>query len=372
MKSIFITIPWFHPAYKAGGPVQSIANLVNEFKENVAYYIFCGNTDLNNTKLENIETGKWTRYNAHTQVWYAAQNKRSETIVDLIGKIKPDIVFIVGIFSWHFNMVPLLFGKAGHKIISVRGMLHKGALSQKKNKKKIFLSLWKLMNWHKKATFHVTNEEEKKEVENCFGDEADIFIAGNYPRRFNKNKTFKKPGHIKLITVALISPMKNHLLILEALEQTPAIIEYHICGPVKDMEYWQKCLEQMKQLPVNVSVVYHGEIMPESVEGMLQMSHVFIMPSKSENFGHAIYESLSAGKPVITSHHTPWQNLKEHTCGLNVNNDVNKIAEAIIFFAAMTQQEYEVWSLGAIDYAEKAFDSNLLNEQYTAMFSVEE
>ena len=47
MTKIFITIPWFLPAFRAGGPIQSIANLVKEFNEDVEYFIFCGDTDLN-------------------------------------------------------------------------------------------------------------------------------------------------------------------------------------------------------------------------------------------------------------------------------------------------------------------------------------
>ena len=50
--SIFICIPWFHPAFRAGGPVQSIANMVHEMNRDIDFYIFCANTDLNNTTLK--------------------------------------------------------------------------------------------------------------------------------------------------------------------------------------------------------------------------------------------------------------------------------------------------------------------------------
>ena len=33
LMNIFISLPWFHPAYKAGGPIQSIANMVNGLRE---------------------------------------------------------------------------------------------------------------------------------------------------------------------------------------------------------------------------------------------------------------------------------------------------------------------------------------------------
>jgi hypothetical protein len=58
-KKIFITIPWFLPAFRAGGPIQSVANLVKEFREGVEYFIFCGDTDLNSSGLDNVETDEW-------------------------------------------------------------------------------------------------------------------------------------------------------------------------------------------------------------------------------------------------------------------------------------------------------------------------
>ena len=39
----------------------------------------------------------------------------------------------------------------------------------------------------------------------------------------------------------------------------------------------------------------------------LSKHDLFVFPSLSENFGHVIFESLSAGTPVITSVHTPWK-----------------------------------------------------------------
>lgn len=134
--TVFISIPWFHPAFRAGGPIQSIANLVKEFHDNIEYMIFCGNTDLNQVSLENIEPGKWTQYNVNTKVWYAEPGSRSDQLTKLVESSKPDILFIIGIFSWHFNIVPLLFCKTPRKILSVRGMLHPGALTQKPVKKK--------------------------------------------------------------------------------------------------------------------------------------------------------------------------------------------------------------------------------------------
>jgi glycosyltransferase involved in cell wall biosynthesis len=369
-KKIFITIPWFLPAFRAGGPIQSVANLVKEFREGVEYFIFCGDTELNGSALENVEVDKWIPFNEHTKVWYCSPENISDSLVKQVEVLKPDILFIIGMYSWHFNIVPLMFCKGTTKILSTRGMLHPGALTQKKWKKKIYLTLFKLLEYHYKVTFHATDEEEGNYIRNYFGEPAKVFIAGNFP-----NKTGMLPfpekvaGFIRLITIAIISPMKNILLVLEALEKVTNHVQYDIYGPIKDEEYWNECKEKIKVLPKNIIVQYHKEVLPEQIKSVLADAHVFISPSKSENFGHAIYEALSAARPVITSHFTPWNGLKEANAGINVSIDYTiELTEAIDFFAAMDALELEKWGTGAYAYAEAAVEVGKVREEYGKMF----
>jgi glycosyltransferase involved in cell wall biosynthesis len=146
-------------------------------------------------------------------------------------------------------------------------------------------------------------------------------------------------------------------------------ITYDIYGPVKDKIYWNKCLQVIASLPKNISVNYNGDIPPSEIKAALGKSHIFILPSKSENFGHAIYEALSAGRPVITSNNTPWNNLRESNAGINVSTDqINVIIEAINFFAKMTQEELDKWSLAAHQYAIQSVDFDMIRQQYKEMF----
>ena len=371
-KKIFITIPWFLPAFRAGGPIQSVANLVKEFHEDVEYLIFCGDTDLNGAELENIETNTWTQFNEHTHVWYAGPQKISDTLVKQVEIQKPDLLFIIGLYSWHYNIVPMIFCKGPKKILSTRGMLHPGALSQKKWKKKFYLQLFKLLEYHHKVSFHATDEEEMKYIHNYFEKVPKVHVAGNFPKKIGLLPTLQKePGKLKLLSIGLISPMKNILLVLEALEKANGNIEYDIYGPIKDEEYWDTCKEKIKTLPANISVIYHKEIKPERVNEALLDSHVFILPSKSENFGHAIYEALSSGRPLITSRATPWNLLEESYAGINVSTyDSEELIKAIDFFASINMIEMEKWNRGAFDYAEKAVDVEKIREEYRGMFAL--
>jgi len=368
-KKIFITIPWFLPAFRAGGPVQSIANLVKEFREEVEYYIFCGDTDLNGAELGNIETNKWTRFNEQTLVWYAGPEKISDTLVKQVEVLKPDLLFIIGLFSWHYNMVPMMFCKGTTKILSTRGMLHPGALSQKKWKKKIYLQLFRLFEYHYKVSFHATDEEEANYIHSYFGKPAHVFIAGNFPNKVSLLPVIQKEaGKLKLISVALISPMKNILWVLQALEKSTGNIQYDIYGPIKDEDYYDLCKQQIKKLQGSISVIFHKEIEPSKIKDVLANAHVFVLPSKSENFGHAVFEALSAGRPVITSNNTPWNHLNESNAGINVSieNDI-ELADAIGFFASMDQDEMEKWSEGAYNYSERAVDVEKIKGEYREM-----
>jgi glycosyltransferase involved in cell wall biosynthesis len=218
--------------------------------------------------------------------------------------------------------------------------------------------------------FHASNEEEKFYIQKIFGNQVKIFIAPNFPRQIPQQSTpEKKAGHLQLISIALISPMKNHFLVLEALSKCSSHIEYNIYGPIKDPGYWNMCVELIKKMPSNISVNYHADIPPFEVETALSKNQVFILPSKSENFGHAFYEALSAGKPLITSHNTPWNHLKESGAGINVDiKNPRELIDAIEFFAKMGADEFENYVNNAKEYCRKAISIEDIRQQHKQMF----
>lgn len=349
-----------------------MVNMIEQLNEAVRYKIFCGNTDLDGSLLQAVAADSWIPYNEYTDVWYASKSSSSKHLVDQVEKIRPDVLYIIGIYSWHYNIVPLLFCKVNRKVLSIRGMLHTGALTQKRLKKQFFLQALKLSGITRKLIFHATDIEEASFAKNILGDHIRTMTASNFPRIIQPLKQKEKiPGSLKMVTIALISPMKNYLLVLQALEHNREQIEYNIYGPVKDEAYWLLCTEQAKRLPVNVTVNYHGDIKPAEVPGILAQHQVFIMPSKSENFAHAIVEALSAGLPVISSNGIPWKSLWDQQAGINAEEDVNDIGNRISFFANMKADAYNVWSDNARKYILDRIDLQSLKNDYAKIFLLE-
>ncbi len=369
-KQILISYDYFLPAYKAGGPIRSISIMAEALENDFEFSIFCSDTDLNGSKLK-VQQDKWLEYD-NSHVFYASEQFLKPTkIVKLLKDKKPSVLFINGIYSWYFNAVPLLFVKGTRKIVSVRGMVHPGALSQKPFKKKVYLLFWKLLRIHHNCEFHATTLEEKQFIEKVFGERVKIWVAGNFPKVSDyRLPPAKQEGSLILISIGLISPMKNHLLVLQGLKECAYNIQYLIYGPVKEVSYWKECEQLIKEMPANIKVVYKGVILPDKIPEALQEAHVFILPSKSENFGHALYEAMTAGKAVITSHFTPWNKLKENAAGINVSIDnPNEILSAINFFAVLNNQATQKWSKAARTFALKLIDPHIIKHQYLQMFS---
>lgn len=368
---LLITYPWFYPAYKAGGPVQSVKNTAMAMAaDGVEVFILCSDKELDGSPID-VERDRWVDFDKGIKVYYNAQSGSKAIINNIIRNVNPDVIFINGIYSLPYTIYPLLYNGKPRKILSVRGMLHPGALSQKSLKKKVFLAAFKLRGWHKKAEYHATAVDEAGYIRNHFGTDKKVWVVPNLPNVMQYlPPENKEKGHIKLISISLISPMKNILLILQALQQVKARVSYHIFGPVKDAAYWEECKRLIKQMPANVTVEYKGEVLPHLIHTTLRSYHYFVLPSKSENFGHAIYEALSSGRPVVTSNNTPWNGLESAGAGYNINpEEVTVFARLIDTLIEKEAYEYSNATLAAKKYIEQQYNIDDIKAQYREMFS---
>lgn len=332
---------------------------------------------MNETEMLNgIKVNEWMDWEGKAKVYYwdYSLNKRKE-LKQLMNAVDPQTVFVNGLYSFYFNQLPVWYSvkKSSVKIVwSARGMLHSGALAQKSLKKKIFLSVVKLFNLHKRVVWHATDEREVKFIKQKMGD-VQVMIAGNYPNLISPSLPLhKEPGHLILGTVALISPMKNHKAVIESLQHCKGAIQWIIYGPIKEDAYWNECLQLIHQLPSNIEVVYKGELPPSQLSSALAQMHVFIMPSESENFGHAILEALSAGKPVITTTTTPFTQVNKKQAGtaVELNGLTGSLTKAIEQFGAMGNDEYKSYCENAIAFASTHISVNELTEQYQQLFQI--
>jgi glycosyltransferase involved in cell wall biosynthesis len=369
---------WFLPGYKAGGPIQSCANIAFALKE--AYEIAVLTTDTDHGEkipYEAIPSNRWIRnIDDDIAVYYIRKSSLAlKQIKTEIENTSADYVHLNHLFSPYFVIYPIWLKYRGRLksklIISPRGALYDSALAVKPLKKKVVLQLFKWMQIHKKVRFHATNAREREAIYKYFPG-SEVIVADNLPsmHQLPYSSCPKKVGSIKCIFIARIVPIKNLLFALEVLKEVNAEVDFTIIGPVEDKDYWNACAEKISSLPSHIRVDYIGPRQNDELVELLHKHHLFILPTEGENFGHSIFEAFLTGRPVLISDQTPWRNLYSQKTGWDLplhekQAFVNSIEEA----ASWDQARFDEYGANAWKYANDFIHNPQLMVPYYELFS---
>jgi glycosyltransferase involved in cell wall biosynthesis len=80
---------------------------------------------------------------------------------------------------------------------------------------------------------------------------------------------------------------------------------------------------------------------------------LFLLPTRGENFGHAIFDALEVGLPVLISDQTPWRDLERIGAGWSLPlADPDRFAATIDRLAALEPSERDALRRSARSLAE--------------------
>jgi glycosyltransferase involved in cell wall biosynthesis len=176
-------------------------------------------------------------------------------------------------------------------------------------------------------------------------------------------------GELKMLFVGRIHPIKNLHLLLGILKKVKSSIELNIVAAIEDKDYWSQCEVLIKELPGNIRVNLLGEVPHVEIENLLDSNHLFVLPTSGENFGHAIFEALAAGRPVLISDQTPWKNLSQFKAGWDLDlKKMDRFVDIIERFASMSHEEFNEWCVGAWQYARHYLDQSNNIKRYLEFF----
>ena len=378
MKKILVFVDWFEPAYKAGGPITAAVNFVQSMNNLFELYVFTGDRDLGDSApLPGVATNEWLEKYPGVKVFYASPGMLSmKKIRRVIEEVNPNFVYLHSLFSRHFAVVPLLLNRLGkvraRVVMAPRGMLRKSALQHKSSKKKLFLTAFNLLGLQKNVLFQATDETEYQDVLKHFGKHCQVKLVPDLvvDQNGKLQSVPKLAGQLKMIFVGRIHPIKNLDFLLGCLSQCTATVELAVVGSIEDEAYWNKCAAMIAALPPNIKVNMMHSQPGSAVKELMLSHHLFALPTKGENFGHAIFEALAAGRPVLISDQTPWRDLEKQKAGWDIPLDYSaKFAATIEQVAAMTNEELDQWCTGAWHFCRQYIESSGIKEQYIKLFS---
>ncbi len=375
---MLIFVDWYLPGYKAGGPIQSCANLVAQLKQEYDFSIVCRDSDFTETRpYPGIKSDRWTVIEKGVRIWYISVSELKGTTIKKHLNHNYDVLYLNSLFSRYFTILPLRLNKKIKKVVlAPRGMLGSGALGIKPLKKKLFLAFAKITGLYSGITWQASTVQEEAEIRAVFGTSPHVVTALNLPplKKLEFHSRKKESGILRLFFLSRISIKKNLLTALDYLSQLKSdeTVSLDIIGAVEDKPYWELCLQkinEMKKSKPNVSINVVGPIENKNLQLKLIDYHALILPTQHENFGHVILEALACGCLVIISDQTPWRNLRERKIGWDLSlSEPEKFVSAIEDLVAMKEKEFNELSLNAFKEAEKFYNNKELLDQNRRLF----
>ncbi len=376
-RKILLFADWFAPGYKAGGPIRSCVNFAHHMRDNYQVYVFTSDRDLGSTSAyEGITTDKWYSPDGKVLLYYASPAGLTwKNIRVQLTFVQPDFIYLNSMFSTRFTVFPLLlqrlFPGPGKIFLSPRGMLRSSAVQFKSLKKKIFFNSFRLLGFHRRVTFLASDETEVNDVKGYFGNQTKVALVPNFPAALPDRPIIpeKKAGELSMVYIGRIHPIKNTDFLLRVLKDVTAKVRLTIVGSQEDPAFWAVCERLISELPSNIEVKYAGEIPNHRLPDITIGHHIFTLPTRGENFGHAIFEALVLGKPALISDQTPWRGLNPVKAGWDLPLDrPDLFSRAIEEAAAFSQEEYTEWSMATRKFVENYLLQLDLKDEYLKLF----
>jgi glycosyltransferase involved in cell wall biosynthesis len=345
--TILILLDSYLPGYKAGGPIQSIANLVAAIGGEFHFRVVTRDRDLGDKlPFPGIVANRWVRV-GHADVMYLRPGIRGflGLWALLCSTDRNTVLYLNSFYGRRFSMLAVLMRRLKLSrprclVLAPRGEFSPGAIDLKHMRKKLYVRLSRWFGLYQGIIWHASSDFEAADILREFGLTADIEVAGVVPglsvsdgQRWASEaattsnvadivlpgrRQTKRRGELRAAFVSRISRKKNLAGALRMLLGVSGDVAYDIYGPAEDPDYWEECQKLVAALPANIRVRYWGEIEHEKIGQIFAQHHLFLFPTLGENYGHVICEALVSGCPVLISDQTPWRNLEADGVGWDI------------------------------------------------------
>jgi len=380
-KTILCFMSYYLPGFKNGGPVRSLLNMCQRLGEEYCFRVVTRDRDRGDTQpYAGCAPELWHQVDG-AQVWYLPAPYWSPwRLRRVVMDTSPDLLYFHSFLDPALTIMPLVLRRLGllprtiPVLVAPRGEFSPGALSLKRTKKLAYLHAAKWSGLYRNVMWHATSPEEERLIRFWWGRHARVATAANLLARADETgaacRAPKQAGMLRLVFLSRISPKKNLSAVLKFLAEVKVRITFDIYGPTEDKGYWDKCQSLIAKLPRNIEVGYKGCVRPDDVVPTLSRYDVFVFPTLGENFGHVIFEALTAGCPVLLSDQTPWRNLRENKAGFDLPLDRHDLfRESVELFAAMDENEFKTWSDSSRLYLHSRINIDALLTETRTMFA---
>jgi len=323
---------YYLPGSKSGGPVRTIANMVEALGDRIDFRIVTADRDVG--EIERYQhlaaSDGWQDVGNAKVLYLAPSNRRMRDISKIIRETTHDTLYLNSFFDPVFTAKPLLARRLGlapvtRCVVAPRGEFSPGALKLKAARKRVFRVVSRPIGIYHGLIWQASSDREAQDIaREMAGAATDIRVATDLPAQAlapvpSVHSPRAEGQPLRVVFLSRISPMKNLVFALEVAKQVQTPMSFDIYGQLEDQAYWARCETLIAQMPSHVAVRYRGSLDHHDVSATLARYDLFFLPTHGENYGHAIVESLAVGTPVLISDATPWRNLTAQGIGWDLS-----------------------------------------------------
>lgn len=340
--------PAYYPAFRYGGPIQSVHLLDKALLEKgVKVDVLAttagqvdGSVPVNVWTLADGVRTKYCQYFGYEHYTF------SPGLFWESLKIAKGYDLIITDAVWNFPaLVAYLVSKLYRKpfIIVPHGVLYKETVEMKSKYKKLLY--WALFAKHYvngASGIQFTTRDEQEKVLAYFNVKAHSFLVPNgiqhsafesLPSLGGFSKKYPVlTGKSYILFLGRITQKKGLDLLVEAFEKLYRDypdLRLVIVGPDNE-GYGVKVKSWLKKKGILDRTLFTGMLLGEDMLSALVDAEAFVLPSYSENFGMAVVEAMSCGTPVVISDNVGiYREVRENNAGIVVQANPDSVYSGI-------------------------------------------
>lgn len=281
-----------------------------------------------------------------------------------------DVLHLSGVWERSSAMVASIARSLGKPyVISPRGVLDDWSMGQGGLKKRLYLALVSARMVQAASAVHCTAAGEASQVERrVHGSRTQVI-----PNLLRLDALHALPraesAAPRILFLARVHPKKGLERLLEALaridsDPTP-ILEVAGEGDPKEVARIER---RIAELGLGDRVRFHGHLDADARLELMSRSWMMALPTSQENFGNALFESLAAGLPVITSDDLDTApELADSGGAILVSRSPKAIADSISALLADPKRRRELGERGR-QWTRAFMDPSAIADRYESMY----
>ena len=240
-------------------------------------------------------------------------------------------------------------------VISPRGTLMRWCLNHKAYKKWPAWFLYQRRDLASAAAIHATSHEEAQELRDL-GISNPIAVVPNgvdIPSDFSRLP--KRDREHMVLFLSRVHPKKGLTDLVRAWAKIkPSGWRVVIAGP-DERGHRREIEELILECGLKGVFEFVGFVSGAERDRLFRQADLFVLPTRSENFGLVVAEAMSYALPVLTTKGAPWSELHTYNCGWWIDLGIDSLSCALSRAMQCSDQERAAMGVRGRDLIEKKY-----------------